>query len=99
MGFTTSYWQKERWSHRAADTLTSYGRSWNPSLGNWNVNWSVCDQDCVRTAMKQLFKPGRSAAQTCVQIRKQFHQLGRNALADSSRKDMRRGDLNQQCDL
>src|SRR5262249_36943937 len=33
MGFTTSYWQKERWSRRAADTLTSYGRYWNPSLG------------------------------------------------------------------
>src|SRR5215469_3957056 len=33
MGFTTSYWQKERWSRRAADTLTSYGRCWNPSLG------------------------------------------------------------------
>ena len=32
MGFTTSYWQKERWSHRAADTLTSYERCWNPSL-------------------------------------------------------------------
>src|SRR5580704_10222145 len=52
MGFTTSYWQKERWSRRAADTLTSYGRCWNPSLGNWDVNWRVGDQDCVRTAMK-----------------------------------------------
>src|SRR5579864_6730178 len=41
MGFTTSYWQKERWSRRAADTLTSYGRCWNPSLGNWDVNWRV----------------------------------------------------------
>ena len=30
------------------------------------------DQDCVRTATKNLFKPGRSAAQTCAQIRKQF---------------------------
>ena len=39
--------------------------------------------------MKQLFKPGRSAAQTCVQIRKQFHQLGRNALA--SRLALREG--------
>src|SRR5215469_3805067 len=39
MGFTTSYWQKERWSRRAADTLTGYGRCWNPSLGNWAVNW------------------------------------------------------------
>src|SRR5689334_19950670 len=41
MGFTTSYWQKERWSRRAADTLTSYGRCWNRSLGNWEVNWRV----------------------------------------------------------
>src|SRR5690242_19853464 len=41
MGFTTSYWQKKRWSRRAADTLTSYGRCWNPSLGNWDVNWRV----------------------------------------------------------
>src|SRR5215471_13419262 len=41
MGFTTSYWQKERWSRRAADTLTSYGRCWNPSLGNRGVNWRV----------------------------------------------------------
>ena len=40
--------------------------------------------------MKQLFKSGRSAAQTCAQIRKQFHQLGRNALADSSRNEMQR---------
>ena len=31
---TGAYWQiRERWSHRAADTLTSYGRCWNPSLG------------------------------------------------------------------
>src|SRR5580692_5574490 len=114
MGFTTSYWQKERWSRRAADALTSYERCWNPSLGNWDVNWRVGDQDCVRTAMKNLFKPSRSAGQTCTQIRKQFHgkrklklpfepcfrnfattagrddQLGRNALADSGRKDMRR---------
>src|SRR5208282_5633830 len=52
MGFTTSYWQKERWSRRAADTLISYGRCWNPSLGNWDGNWRVGDQDCVRTAMK-----------------------------------------------
>jgi hypothetical protein len=73
MGFTTSYWQKERWSRRAADALTSYERCWNPSLGNWDVNWRVGDQDCVRTAMKNLFKPGRSAAQTCAQVRKQFH--------------------------
>ena len=21
--------------------LTRYGRSWNPSLGNWDVNWRV----------------------------------------------------------
>src|SRR6266849_4782477 len=35
MGFTTSYWQKERWSRRAADTLTSYGRCWKPNPGNW----------------------------------------------------------------
>src|SRR6185369_10638994 len=41
MGVTTSYWQKERWSRRAADTLTSYGRCWNPSLGNWDVNRRV----------------------------------------------------------
>src|SRR5882724_4303212 len=41
MGYTTSYWQKERWSRRAADTLISYGRCWNPSLGNWDVNWRV----------------------------------------------------------
>src|SRR5215468_8903923 len=41
MGFTTSYWQKERLSRPAADTLTSYGRCWNPSLGNWDVNWRV----------------------------------------------------------
>src|SRR5215472_6335347 len=40
MGFTTSYWQKEQWSRRAADMLTSYARCWNPSLGNWDVNWS-----------------------------------------------------------
>src|SRR5216683_8141245 len=33
MGFTTSYWQKERWSRRAADTLTSYGRCWKPNPG------------------------------------------------------------------
>src|ERR1041385_6773195 len=32
MEFTTSYWQKEQWSRRAGDTLTSYGRCWNPSL-------------------------------------------------------------------
>src|ERR1700741_1975201 len=38
MGFTTSYWQKERWSRRAADTLTSYARCcWNPNPGNWDV--------------------------------------------------------------
>ena len=41
MGFTTLYWQKERWSRRAADTLTSYELCWNPSLGNWDVNWRV----------------------------------------------------------
>src|SRR5205814_6907848 len=41
MGFTTSYWQKERWSRRAADTLTSYGRCWSPSLGTWDVKWRV----------------------------------------------------------
>src|SRR5215469_6484729 len=41
MGFTTSYWQKKRWSRRAADTLTSYGRCWNPSLGNCDVNWRI----------------------------------------------------------
>src|ERR1700722_11753707 len=52
MGFTTLSWQKERWSRRAADTLTSYGRCWNPSLGNWDGNWRFGDQDCVRTAMK-----------------------------------------------
>ena len=34
MGFTTSFWQKERWSRRAADTLTSYGLCWNRSLAN-----------------------------------------------------------------
>jgi hypothetical protein len=56
MGFTTSYWQKERWSRRAADTLTSYARCWNPSLGNWDANWRVGDQDCVRTAMKNHIK-------------------------------------------
>jgi hypothetical protein len=28
-------------SRRAADTLTSYGRCWNPSLGYWDVNWRV----------------------------------------------------------
>src|SRR5436305_1753264 len=39
MGFTTSYWQKERWSRRAADTLTSYGRCWKPNPGNWDLNW------------------------------------------------------------
>jgi hypothetical protein len=70
--------------------LTSYELCWNASLGTWDVNWCVGDQDCVRTAMKQLFKPGRNAAQTCAQIRKQFHQLGRNALADSSRNEMQR---------
>src|SRR5215471_2094031 len=39
MGFTTSYWHKEQWSRRAADTLTSYGLCWNPSLGTWDVKW------------------------------------------------------------
>src|SRR5579864_2544857 len=32
------------------------------------------DQDVVRMASKRLFKPGRSAAQTCTQIREQFHR-------------------------
>src|ERR1700741_4336035 len=41
MGLTTSYWQRDRGSRRAADTLISYGRCWNPSLGNWDVNWRV----------------------------------------------------------
>src|SRR5262245_53290129 len=49
MGFTTSYWQKERWSRRAADTLTSYGRCWNSSLGNREVNrrsaWNTSRQN------------------------------------------------------
>src|SRR3954469_21048387 len=40
MGFTTSYWQKERWSRRAADTLTNYELCWNPSLA-LDVNWHV----------------------------------------------------------
>src|SRR5579859_682051 len=38
MGFTTSYWQKERWSHRAADTLTSCARCWNPRLGDCDLD-------------------------------------------------------------
>src|SRR5215467_8789811 len=33
MGYTTSYWQNERWSLPVADMLTSYGLCWNPSLG------------------------------------------------------------------
>lgn len=37
MVFTTSYWLEERWSRRAGDTLISYERCWNPSLGNWDV--------------------------------------------------------------
>src|SRR5208283_606155 len=37
MGYTTSYWRKERWSRRAADMLTSYELCWNPSLGTWDV--------------------------------------------------------------
>src|SRR5438067_12016057 len=41
MEFTTSYWQKERWSRRAADTLTSYGRCWKPNPGNWDLNWGA----------------------------------------------------------
>src|SRR5579859_996123 len=41
MGFTTSYWLEERWSRRVGDTLTSYGRCWNHSFGNWDVNWRV----------------------------------------------------------
>src|ERR1700729_1450290 len=60
MGFTTSYWQKERWSRRAADTLTSYGRCWNPSLGNWDVNWRV-DAGCQRRALYY----GRRSFTTC----------------------------------
>jgi len=40
-GVTTSYWLEDRWSRRAADTLISYRRCWNPSLGNWDVNWRV----------------------------------------------------------
>src|SRR5271163_2934159 len=38
MGFTTSYWQKERWSRRVADMLTSYELCWNPSLCTWDVS-------------------------------------------------------------
>jgi hypothetical protein len=45
MGFTTSYWQKERWSRRAADTLTSYELCWNPSLGNWMSPWNTSRED------------------------------------------------------
>jgi hypothetical protein len=45
MGFTTSYWQKERWSRRAADTLTSYELCWNPSLGNWMWAWNASRED------------------------------------------------------
>src|ERR1700682_539447 len=41
MGYTTSYWQKERWSPRVADMLTSCGLCWNPSLGTWDVKWRV----------------------------------------------------------
>src|ERR1700732_2014019 len=41
MGYTTSYWQKERWSRRVADMLTSYELCWNPSLGTWDVKWRV----------------------------------------------------------
>src|ERR1700722_5157095 len=47
MGYTTSYWLEERWSRQAADTLTSYGRCWNPSLGNWDGNWRVGDSGFV----------------------------------------------------
>src|SRR6266478_7497534 len=41
MGYTTSYWQKERWSRRVADMLTSYELCWNPSLDTWDVKWRV----------------------------------------------------------
>src|ERR1700751_541932 len=45
MGYTTSYWQKERWSRRVADMHTSYGLCWNPSIGTWDVNgasaWNI----------------------------------------------------------
>src|SRR6267154_2484671 len=34
MGYTTSYWQKERWSRRVADMLTSYELWWNASGEN-----------------------------------------------------------------
>jgi hypothetical protein len=30
----TAYWQKERWSRRVADMLTSYGLCWNPRRGH-----------------------------------------------------------------
>ena len=44
MGFRTSYWQKEPWSHRAAGTLTSYALCWNPNLGNGDVNYGMLSQ-------------------------------------------------------
>src|SRR5215469_12269886 len=49
MEFTTSYWQKEPWSRRVADMLTSYGLCWNPSLGTWDVKWRV-GVECQRWA-------------------------------------------------
>ena len=45
MGYTTSYWQKERWSRRVADMLTSYGL-WNPRRG---IVCSLCSQPFILT--------------------------------------------------
>src|SRR5262249_52956022 len=54
MGYTTSYWQKERWSRRVADMLTSYGLCWNPSLGTLDVKWRVGVESQPRKSIRYL---------------------------------------------
>src|SRR5580765_6937755 len=56
MGFTTSYCQKERWSRRAADTLTSCEHCWNPSLGNWDVH-ATCERVIGRVKITNQGSP------------------------------------------
>src|ERR1700747_875429 len=58
MGYTTSYWQKERWSRRVADMLTSYELCWNPSLGTWDVEWRVGGACQGRKCIRE-FSPAR----------------------------------------
>src|ERR1700761_8417970 len=53
MGFTTSCWLEERWSRRAGDTLIGYGRCWNRSIGNGDVNWRIRPAQ-RRTGMKRF---------------------------------------------